>query len=128
MADGEPSYVQTTYRNVSQEWDFVISQEWYDAVHAVKDSKDGTDYTTFEIYVPDGPSIPLLTIYYLLGEPEEVDTIIQKNDLFKLADTISGTFAARIPPEAASSSLALSQAQVQERFTLIAVDWNEPQS
>lgn len=127
-ATGDPSYVQTTYRNVSQEWDFVISQEWYDAVHAVKGSKDGTDYTTFEIYVPNGQSIPLLTIYYLLGEPEEVDNQIEKNNLFKLADTVSGTFAARIPPEAASNSLALSEAQVKERFTLIAVDWNEPQS
>lgn len=127
-ATGDPSYVQTTYRNVSQEWDFVISQEWYDAVHAVKGSKDGTDYTTFEIYVPNGQSIPLLTIYYLLGEPEEVDNQIEKNNLFKLADTASGTFAARIPPEAASNSLALSEAQVKERFTLIAVDWNEPQS
>ena len=127
-ADGEPSYVETTYRNVSQEWDFQISQDWYDAVHAVKGSQDGTDYTTFEIYVPDGQSIPLLTIYYLLGDEDELRQQIEKNSLFALDTTASGIFAAEIPEEASDSSLRLTEDEVRARFSLIAVDWSQPQS
>lgn len=128
-ANGDPTYVETTYRNVSQEWDFRISQDWYDAVHAVKGSKDGTDYTTFEVYVKDGTSIPLLTIYYILGDENEVrEQIDNTQGLFALDATDSGVFAAGIPDEAAQSSLKLTEDQVRERFSLIATDWSEPQS
>lgn len=128
-ANGDPAYVETTYRNVSQEWDFRISQDWYDAVHAVKGSKDGTDYTTFEVYVKDGTSIPLLTIYYILGAESEVrEQIDNTPGLFALEASDSGVFAAQIPDEAAQSSLKLTEDQVRERFSLIATDWSAPQS
>lgn len=127
-ASDEPAYVQTTYRNVSQEWDFRISQDWYDAVHAVKGSKDGTDYTTFEVYVPDGKPIPLLTIYYLLGQEEDVRQQLEQNGMFALDTTGSGVFAAEIPEQAAQSSLRLTKEQVCERFSRVAVDWSQPQS
>lgn len=124
-ADGDPTYVETTYRNVSQEWDFRISQDWYDAVHAVKGSQDGTDYTTFEVYAADGKSIPLLTIYYILGDESEINARVEASDeLFALDATDSGVFVAQIPAEANSSSLKLTEDQVHERFSLIAVDWS----
>ena len=128
-ADGDPTYVETTYRNVSQEWDFRISQDWYDAVHAVKGSQDGTDYTTFEVYAADGKSIPLLTIYYILGDESEINARVEASDeLFALDATDSGVFVAQIPAEANSSSLKLTEDQVHERFSLIAVDWSASQS
>ena len=127
-AGRQPSYVQTTYRNVSQEWDFVMSAEWHDKGRAVKGTEDSVDYTTFEVYVPDGKPIPLLTIYYLLGTADDVkEKMIEKN-LFALDTALSGTFAAAIPREAASSSLALNENQVKERFSPIMVHWNETQS
>lgn len=127
-ADREPTYVRTTYRNVSQEWDFVISQAWYDTVHAVKGTSDGTDYTRFEVYVPDGKPIPLLTIYYLLGTADDVKQEMQERGLFPLERVPSGTFAASIPPESAKSRLALTETQVKERFSPITVYWNESSS
>ncbi len=123
-----PMYVQTTYRNVSQEWDFVMSAEWQNRVRAVKGTEDGIDYTTFEVYVPDGRSIPLLTIYYLLGTADDVQQQMAEKQLFALDTVPSGTFAAEIPREAAGSSLALTQVQVKERFAPITVHWNEIES
>lgn len=125
---GDPTYVKTTYRNVSQEWDFTISQSWYDTVHAVKGSNNGTDYTTFETYAPDGSTIPLLTIYYLLGDSDEIYNMIKNNELFALDETVSGVFAAEIPASAQMSTLALTPQQVIERFSLVKIDWNERQS
>ena len=121
-------YVQTTYRNVSQEWDFVMSAEWQNRVRAVKGTEDGIDYTTFEVYVPDGRSIPLLTIYYLLGTADDVQQQMAEKQLFALDTVPSGTFAAEIPREAAGSSLVLTQVQVKERFAPITVHWNEIES
>ncbi|MBS5145237.1 MAG: hypothetical protein KHY89_06955 [Butyricicoccus pullicaecorum] len=124
----QPMYVQTTYRNVSQEWDFVMSSEWRDRVRAVKGTEDGIDYTTFEAYAPDGKSVPLLTIYYLLGTADDVKQEIEEKQLFALDTVTSGIFAAEIPQEAANSSLALTEAQVKERFAPITVHWNEIES
>lgn len=126
-ANHQPSYVRTTYRNVSQEWDFVISKEWYDEVRAVKGTEDGIDYTTFEVYVPNGQPIPLLTIYYLLGTTDDIEEQMEQKNLFALDTAISGTFAAAIPQQAANSRLALTQAAVKERFSPITVNWNETQ-
>lgn len=127
-ANRQPMYVQTTYRNVSQEWDFVMSPEWHDKVRAVKGTEDGIDHTTFEVYVPDGKSIPLLTIYYLLGTADDVKEEMVEKKLFALDTVTSGTFAAEIPREAANSSLALTESQVKERFAPIMVHWNDMES
>lgn len=127
-ANREPAYVQTTYRNVSQEWDFVISSAWYDKVRAVKGTEDGIDYTTFEVYTPGREPVPLLTIYYLLGTADDVKEQMEQKNLFALDTALSGTFAASIPREAASSSLVLTESQVKERFSPIMVHWNETQS
>ena len=45
-----------------------------------------------------------------------------------LGSTSTATIAARIPASASGSSLALTEEQVKERFSLVADDWNAPLS
>lgn len=125
-AHAAPQYIKTTYRNVSQGWDFEISKSWHDAVRVVKGAENGAEYTSFVIYNPSGEDIPLLTIYYLLGS-ERVRTESDP-DLISLGSTMSARIAAYIPSTAAGSSLALNEDQIKERFSLVAADWSAPQS
>lgn len=126
-AGAEPAYVMTTYRNVSQGWDFTISKAWHDAVRAVKGTENGSEYTCFVIFDPEGDDIPLLTVYYLLGE-ENRRTLDSADGMILLGSTSTATIAARIPASASGSSLALTEEQVKERFSLVAEDWNAPLS
>lgn len=126
-ASAQPQYVTTTYRNVSQGWDFTISDSWRDAVRVIKGTENGMEYTCFTVYNPQTGDIPLLTIYYLLGDEAERQ-YDDTQDLIQLGSTSSARIVGYIPSTAVQSSLRLDEEQVRQRFSLVAADWSAPQS
>lgn len=120
--DGQPQKVKTTYQNVSEEWSFVIDDDWHDRITAAKTSENGLNATHFYQYLGGDQRLPLFTIYCATGTLS--DYYAARTDLIQLASTSKAVFFARIEDTAGRSDIPVSEDGIRERFSVIAQDWN----
>lgn len=121
-AGDNPVRVCTTYQNVSENWQFLLSDAWRGAVTVAKGTSEGMSTTTFLDYNPGGQSTPLLTIYRLTGDMRSY--YASRDSMIALAETKTEIYAASIPKDAANSSLALKEEEIASRFSIITQNWN----
>lgn len=117
----KPVRVSTTYQNVSENWQFILSDAWRGEVTITKGTSEGMTTTTFLDYNAGGQSIPLLTIYRLTGDMRSY--YASRDSMIELAKTKTEIYTASIPQDAKNSPLALSQEDIIDRFSIITQSW-----
>lgn len=120
-AAARPVRVSTTYQNVSENWQFLLTDAWRSKVTVAKGTNEGMTTTTFLEYRADAPPIPLLTIYRLTGDMRAY--YASRDSMIVLTETKTEIFAASIPGGAAGSALALSREDILERFSILTQSW-----
>lgn len=117
-----PAKVSTTYQNISDGWSLRIDQNWHDRITAVKASDGGLSYVGFYEYRKDQPSIPLFSIYCATGSNREY--YAGRSDLIQLGQTAQAIYFAKLTNGIQQSELALTADEIQSRFSLVTLAWN----
>lgn len=118
----KPVRVSTTYQNVSENWQFLLTDTWRGQVTVSKGTSEGMSTATFSEYRTDGMSIPLLTIYRLTGDMRTY--YAARDHMIMLAQTQTEIFTASVPSAAARSALALSEDDIKDRFSVNTQSWS----
>lgn len=118
----KPERVTTTYQNVSENWQFVLSDIWREQVTVSKGTSEGMATTTFSEYRAAGKPVPLLTIYRLTGDMRSF--YAARDHMIFLGQTQTEIFTATIPESAAESTIALDQETIKQQFSVITQSWN----
>ncbi|MFQ7243217.1 hypothetical protein, partial [Agathobaculum sp.] len=121
-ADRPPVAVATTYDNISDGWRLSLDESWHDRITAVKTTDSGLSAVEFLEYIGADQQIPLFTIYCATGSLREY--YAGRTDLIQLNETAQAVYFARIAEEAEQSTLQVSAADIQSRFSLVTQDWN----
>lgn len=121
-AGDNPVRVSTTYQNVSENWQFVLTDAWRGQVTVAKGTSEGMSTTTFLEYHDSGKSTPLLTIYRLTGDMRNY--YASRDSMIELARTKNEIFAASIPRDARNSALAIGSDDIKARFSIITQSWS----
>jgi hypothetical protein len=121
-AGDRPVRVATTYQNVSENWQFELSDDWRGEVTVTKSSSEGMSITTFQEYREADDPIPLLAIYRLTGDMRSY--YASRDRMIELAKTKNEIYAAYIPEEAANSKLLLTEESIRGRFAMITQNWS----
>lgn len=117
-----PVRVCTTYQNVSENWQFMISDAWRGNVTVVKSTDENETKTTFLELNSNGQSTELLTIHRLTGDMRNY--YASQDLMVELARTTTEIYTVSIPESAANSLLKLNYEQIKERFSIISQSWN----
>lgn len=117
-----PELIETTYQNISEEWFFRIDSSWHDRITATKTTENGLSAVHFAEYINETYQTPLFSIYCATGPMREFYE--GRTDLIPLSKTNKALFFARISPEAAESSIAISENDIRSRFEMVAKTWN----
>ena len=117
-----PAKVSTTYQNISDGWSLRIDQNRHDRITAVKASDGGLSYVEFYEYRKDQPSIPLFSIYCATGSNREY--YAGRSDLIQLGQTAQTIYFAKLTNGTQQSELALTAEEIQSRFSLVTLAWN----
>ena len=117
----KPVRVSTTYQNVSENWQFLLTDTWRGQVTVTKGASEGMSTTTFLEHRDEGMSIPLLTIYRLTGDMRGF--YAARDHMILLTQTQTEIFTASVPDEAARSALALGEQDILDRFSIITQGW-----
>ena len=120
--DRPPVAVATTYDNISDGWRLSLDESWHDRITAVKTTDSGLSAVEFLEYIGADQQIPLFTIYCATGSLREY--YAGRTDLIQLNETAQAVYFARIAEEAEQSTLQVSAADIQSRFSLVTQDWN----
>lgn len=118
----QPVRVCTTYQNVSENWQFMLSDAWRGKVTVAKGTNEGMSTTTFLDCSDGGKGTPLLTIYRLTGDMRGY--YASRDSMIELSKTQTEIYAASIPKDAANSSLKLAEEEIRARFSIITQNWN----
>ena len=121
-AGDQPVRVCTTYQNVSENWQFMLSDAWRGKVTVAKGTSEGMSTTSFLDYNDGGTTTPLLTIYRLTGDMRSY--YASRDSMIELAKTQTEIYAASIPADAANSPLAIGEDDIRSRFSIITQNWN----
>lgn len=87
-----------------------------------KPRDSGLSAVEFLEYIGADQQIPLFTIYCATGSLREY--YAGRTDLIQLNETAQAVYFARIAEEAEQSTLQVSAADIQSRFSLVTQDWN----
>ena len=117
-----PVRVCTTYQNVSENWQFMISDAWRGKVTVTKSNEENQTTTTFLHYNSLNRPIELLTIHRLTGDMKNY--YASQEGMIELARTTTEIYTASIPDSANQSELKLNAEQIKERFSIISQSWN----
>lgn len=120
-----PVRVCTTYQNVSENWQFFLSDDWRKSVTVTKYSEDDISNTTFNEYIADTPNSPyraLVTIYRFTGDMRNY--YASREGMIELARTPTEIYAAKIPETAKESSIAITENDIKDRFSIISQSWS----
>ena len=117
-----PVRVCTTYQNVSENWQFMISDAWRKSVTVVKSTDENETKTTFLDYSSQNNPVELLTIHRLTGDMRSY--YASQESMFELARTATEIYTVSIPENAVNSQLKLDYDQIKERFSIISQSWS----
>lgn len=117
-----PVRVCTTYQNVSENWQFMISDAWRKSVTVVKSTDENETKTTFLDYSSQNNPVELLTIHRLTGDMRSY--YASQESMFELARTATEIYTVSVPDNAVNSQLKLDYDQIKERFSIISQSWS----
>ena len=121
-AGDQPVRVCTTYQNVSENWQFMLPNEWRGKVTLSKGFNSGMSTTVLLDYNDGDKGIPLLNIYRLTGDMRSY--YASREGMIELAKTQTEIYAATIPSGAEDSPLAITEDDIRSRFSIITQNWN----
>lgn len=117
-----PVRVCTTYQNVSENWQFMISDAWRSNITVVKSTDENETKTTFLDYSSPNEPIELFTIHRLTGDMRNY--YASQDSMVELARTTTEIYTVSISENAVNSQFNLSYEQIKERFSIISQSWN----
>lgn len=117
-----PVRVCTTYQNVSENWQFLIPDNWRGKIKVEKNSTQNQTETKFIEVDGQNTKIELLTIHRLTGDMRNY--YASQDNMIELARTPTEIYTASIPEQAYSSQLKLTDEQVKEKFSIISQSWS----